>query len=650
MNKNKKICVLLAALIVVLGIVAGMLSIKGEALYNDAARLLGTTTAEAINYIKDPTLLKSVGYGQDPAELEAYLLKALGLEQSQTGKSDDEVRAIVKGRAVYAEQLALSKDNAAFTQFLKGVHPELGDEGLKAVIRNQEKSGPLREEMCKTAVMGELGLDEAGYSALVEDSDIVALFQEGLPFLMMDDEVRFYAVRDAIGWTTPELQRYVSDPVALKELPASLADQAALKDLLTKHLGYSADKADKALAEDPEGVKTLRSALGVLRSGSPFNLFNTSVMWRSLAIVLIVFGAAWLFILLRYIPSKRMARSKPMGKGAQRVTEFLLNYALYIILGAILIAVSFARPDFIKVNNIMQIMKQASTKGILALGCAGLIVLAGTDLSIGRLLGLSAAVCASLVQRVDYASRYYPQMTSQLPIIIPLLATIAVAVLFCMINGFGVAHLKMHAFIITLGTQLIAYGANCLYVEAQSAGSAQALATFDRNFINIAGGNLILGTWKIPYLVLLFLGVAVVMWVVWNKTRLGKNMFAVGGNSEAAAVSGVNVARTIMLVYLVAGILYGLASFLEASRLQSVGTNTGLTYETDAISACVIGGVSFSGGVGTIQGVVIGAIILQAINFSLNFLGVNPYLQYIVRGLIIVLAVAIDVRKYLVKK
>ena len=140
------------------------------------------------------------------------------------------------------------------------------------------------------------------------------------------------------------------------------------------------------------------------------------------------------------------------------------------------------------------------------------------------------------------------------------------------------------------------------------------------------------------------------MWVVWNKTRLGKNMFAVGGNQEAAAVSGVNVARTIMLVYLVAGILYGLASFLEASRLQSVGTNTGLNYETDAISACVIGGVSFSGGVGTIQGVVIGAIILQAINFSLNFLGVNAYLQYIVRGLIIVLAVAIDVRKYLVKK
>ncbi|MEF9895136.1 MAG: beta-methylgalactoside transporter, partial [Clostridia bacterium] len=147
-----------------------------------------------------------------------------------------------------------------------------------------------------------------------------------------------------------------------------------------------------------------------------------------------------------------------------------------------------------------------------------------------------------------------------------------------------------------------------------------------------------------------FLILAVIMWVIWNKTKLGKNMFAVGGNEEAAAVSGVNVAKTIMLVYLIAGVLYGISAFLEAARITSVGANTGLNYELDAISACVVGGVSFSGGVGTIQGVVIGAIILQAINYSLQFLGVNPYLQYIIRGLIIILAVAIDVRKYLVKK
>ncbi len=343
-----------------------------------------------------------------------------------------------------------------------------------------------------------------------------------------------------------------------------------------------------------------------------------------------------------------------MQKTAQssraRVNDFILNYALYIILIAILVTVSIIKPNFIALSNILNILKQASTKGILALGCAGIIVLAGTDLSIGRVLGLSAAVTASLVQSVTYASRYYQGMSEQLPLIIPLIAAILISVLFSLINGFGVAKLHMHAFIITLGTQLIAFGANCIYIESQPSGSAQALSTFDRNFLNAAAGNLLIGEAKIPLVVLYFLALAIVMWLVWNKTKLGKNMFAVGGNTEAAAVSGVSVARTIMLVYLIAGVLYGIASFLEAARIQSVGANTGINYELDAISACVIGGVSFSGGVGTIQGVVIGAVILQAINYSLYFLQVNAYWQYIIRGLIIILAVAIDVRRSLVKR
>ncbi len=334
----------------------------------------------------------------------------------------------------------------------------------------------------------------------------------------------------------------------------------------------------------------------------------------------------------------------------KRFSEFLLNYALYIILIAILVTVSIIRPNFVALSNILNILKQASTKGILALGCAGIIVLAGTDLSIGRVLGLSAAVTASLVQSVTYGSRYYQGMTSQLPLIVPFLAAILISVIFSAINGFGVARLHMHAFIITLGTQLIAFGANSIYIESQPSGSAQALSTFEQGFLDTGAGNLAVGGMKIPLSVIYFLLLAVIMWVVWNKTRLGKNMFAVGGNTDAAAVSGVNVERTIMLVFLMAGVLYGIASFLEAARIQSVGANTGINYELDAISACVIGGVSFSGGVGTIQGVVIGAIILQAINYSLYFLQVNAYWQYIIRGLIIVLAVAIDVRKSLVKR
>ena len=404
-----------------------------------------------------------------------------------------------------------------------------------------------------------------------------------------------------------------------------------------------------------EAQKSNEALLGLYREGVP-NLLNNKHMTNAVlvmfcGIILLVIAGA--YFLIAAMSLKPRARVKAANHKVEKITAALLNYALFIILGLILIVVSILRPDFLSIDNILNILQNASTKGILALGCAGLIVLAGTDLSIGRVLGISAAMTASLVQSVTYASRMYPTMVAPLNglgLLVPLFASIAVAVLFSMINGFGVAKLHLHAFIVTLGTQLIAYGANCLYIESQPSGTAQALSTFDSTFLNVAAGGIYLGGIRIPVVVIYFIVMAAIVWVIWNKTTLGKNMFAVGGNTEAAAVSGVNVAKTIMLVYLMAGVLYGISSFLEAARITSVGANTGLNYETDAISAVVVGGVSFSGGVGTIQGVVIGAVIMQAIVYALNFLGVNPYIQYIIRGLIIILAVSIDVRKYIVKK
>ena len=395
--------------------------------------------------------------------------------------------------------------------------------------------------------------------------------------------------------------------------------------------------------------------ISLYQTGLPKLLENgrmtSGVLIQFIGITLIV--AALAYFVIQAMDIKPRTKTRAANPKAAKVTSFFLNYALFIILGLILVVVSIIRIDFLSMNNILNILQNASTKGILALGCAGLIVLAGTDLSIGRVLGISAAVTASLVQSTTYASRMFPTMIQPLGtagLLIPLFASIAVAVVFSLINGFGVAKLHLHAFIVTLGTQLIAYGVNCLYIESQPSGTAQALSTFDPNFLNIAAGAIYLGEVRIPLVVIYFLVLAAIVWVIWNKTKLGKNMFAVGGNSEAAAVSGVNVAKTIMLVYLLAGILYGIASFLEAARITSVGANTGLNYECDAISAVVVGGVSFSGGVGTIQGVVIGAVIMQAIVYALQFLGINPYIQYIIRGLIIILAVSIDVRKYIVKK
>lgn len=341
-----------------------------------------------------------------------------------------------------------------------------------------------------------------------------------------------------------------------------------------------------------------------------------------------------------------------MEKKKFNVTEFLLKYALYFILLVILVVIIAINPKFLSVSNIINILKQASTKGILALGVAGLIVLAGTDLSVGRILGLTAAVAASLLQSPTFPSRYYTNYDEVTfgRILLVLLICIAIAVAFSAFNGFGVAKLHMHPFIVTLGSSLIAYGLCCMYIEAQPSGSTQALSSLDQKYLKLATDSINIGSVKIPWLVIIFLLLAAFTWMMWNKTTFGKNMFAVGGNTEAAEVSGISVTKTIMLVYIYAGIMYGIGSFLEGARIQSVGTSTGINYEQDAIASCVIGGVSFNGGIGTVQGVVIGAVILQAINYGLYFLGVNAYLQYVIRGAIIIIAVAIDVRKYINKR
>lgn len=332
----------------------------------------------------------------------------------------------------------------------------------------------------------------------------------------------------------------------------------------------------------------------------------------------------------------------------EKVTNFLVNYALYIVLAAMIVFFIIKEPSFLSISNFTKILSQASTRGILALGVAGLIVLQGTDLSAGRILGLTAIVSASLLQSTTYAARMYPDLPA-LPLILPLLAAVIIGGIFGAINGFGVAKLKVHAFIITLGTQLIAYGISCLYIDRPPLG-AQPVANLDERYTNFVNGSIKLGPIELPYLIIYLSVVAVIMWFIWNKTKLGKNMFAIGGNPEAAAVSGVNLAKNIMIIFIISGILYGVAGFLEAGRAGSTTTATGLNYELDAIAACVVGGVSFTGGVGTIPGVLIGAVLLQVINYGLNFIGVNAYWQFIIRGLIIIVAVSLDVRKYLTKK
>ena len=308
-------------------------------------------------------------------------------------------------------------------------------------------------------------------------------------------------------------------------------------------------------------------------------------------------------------------------------------------------------PSFLSLVNLTNILSQASTNVIIALGVAGLIVTQGTDLSAGRMVGLSAVVAASLLQSPDNVSRMYqhlPGILANQYIIVALIVACIITAFLGFLNGFVIAKLKVTPFITTLGSMIIIYGLSSMYVDREPMG-AQPIGGLATHYTEFAQGGFRIGSLMVPYLVIYATAVTIFMWILWNKTRFGKNLFAVGGNPEAAAVSGVNITKTLLIVYTLAGALYGFAGTLEAARVGSATNNTGNMYELDAIAACVVGGVSFSGGVGKISGVVIGVLMFQVISYGLNFSGVSPYWQYVIKGLIIISAVALDTRKYLKK-
>ena len=198
-----------------------------------------------------------------------------------------------------------------------------------------------------------------------------------------------------------------------------------------------------------------------------------------------------------------------------------------------------------------------------------------------------------------------------------------------------------------MGTMIIVYGFNSLYYDAVG---GSPIAGFSENFSAFAQGFFRFGSFKLSYITIYAVIATIIMWILWNKTRFGKNIFAIGGNPEAARVSGVNVTRNLLVIYTLAGVFYAFGGMLEAGRIGSATNNLGFMYELDAIAACVVGGVSFAGGVGTIIGVVTGVLIFTVINYGLTYIGVNPYWQYIIKGSIIILAVAIDSLKYAKKK
>lgn len=324
----------------------------------------------------------------------------------------------------------------------------------------------------------------------------------------------------------------------------------------------------------------------------------------------------------------------------------LLNNAMYIIIAAAVIFIAVRVPAFLSLSSIINVVSLTAAKLPIALGVGGCIVLSGTDISAGRVVGLTACIAAALLQATDYVNKLFPNLET-VPVWAAFLAAIAVGAAVGFVNGFFVAKFKLHPFIVTLSTQLIAFGAVLMFLMVGN-NNGQTLSGLDSSYTEFIRGSLFsVGGVAVPKYVLYSAVLTMLMWVVWNKTKFGKRMFAVGSNEEAARISGINVFATVVGVFVLAGAMYGVTGFIEGARIASCSANTGLTYESDAIAACVIGGVSFVGGTGNIGGIVIGVLLLQLIFVGLNFLSVSANMLYVIKGAIILAACAVDMRKYL---
>ena len=333
----------------------------------------------------------------------------------------------------------------------------------------------------------------------------------------------------------------------------------------------------------------------------------------------------------------------------RRAVEFVLDNAMVIIILIAIFTIALLRPRFVSASSIINIISLTAAKLPIALGIGGAIVLSGTDISAGRAVGLTACITASLLQSTGYAHKMFPNLPT-LPIPVVLLTVMAAGALIGLVNGFFVAKFKLHPFIVTLSTQLVIFGATLLYLQIGNNGG-QTLSGLDGSYVSFISGALFrVAGIPVPRYVLYSAIITLLTWVIWNKTAFGKNMFAVGSNEDAARVSGVNVFRTVVGVFMLAGIMYAITGFIEGARIGSIASYTGLNYESDAIAACVIGGVSFVGGTGRIGGVVIGVLLLQIIFVGLNFLSVDQNMLYIIKGLIILLACAVDMRKHLKRR
>ncbi len=332
--------------------------------------------------------------------------------------------------------------------------------------------------------------------------------------------------------------------------------------------------------------------------------------------------------------------------------QFLLRNGLYIVIIFIFIGLAIATPalkntHLFTFNNIVNILQQASPRMFLALGVAGVILLTGTDLSIGRMVGMGMVAATIVMHQGSNTGAVFGHVfnLTAIPlwvrVIMSLIINIILCTTFTAIAGFFTARFKMHPFIATMSNMLMIFGIVTYATKGVSFGAIEPI--IPKTIIPKIG--------SFPTIILWALAAIIVVWFIWNKTRFGKNLYAVGGNPEAAAVSGINVFMVTLGAFIMAGVLYGFGSWLECARMVGSGSASyGQGWDMDAIAACVVGGVSFTGGIGKISGVVVGVLIFTALTYSLTILGIDTNLQFVFAGVIILTAVTLDCLKYVQKK
>lgn len=334
----------------------------------------------------------------------------------------------------------------------------------------------------------------------------------------------------------------------------------------------------------------------------------------------------------------------------EKIWKVIKDNPIVVLLVIVCIIVGFTIDNFFSFRNLNSLISNTTVRFLIALGVSGCLITKGTDLSAGRAVGLCACLAGTLLQDPTYTGRMYnwPEFN----LLVAFLIVVAVGAAFGLVNGLIISKLNVPPFIATLGTQTIVYGICLVFTNAQPIGN------FKGSYKNFVNGTWLKGIFTIggedfpgiPYLLAWAVVFGMLFWFIYNKTTHGKYMYAIGGNENAAEVSGVNTARTKILIYVTAGVMYAIAGYLLAPKGGGASSGSGMGYELEAIAGCTIGGVSTTGGIGTVGGVLVGVLVFELLKIVLQFLGVNPYYNYIVQGLVIVTAVAMDIRKYVAKK